>query len=245
MKFLAENEVVSACRTGFPAMRVAASELLGSATLAGSAGAAATTGGVCVWGDTFWVSCCAGLGAGAQAVSASIKTKTIISDFILFTPQNICYSIISGRRTRTMAATVSVNILPDSRRYCKSGDYHSRRVVYLEKQEYVRPRNVNLALRVTQDERNMIERRMAQTGMKSLREYIVKMAVDGRVIHVELESVKEMVRLLSNATNNINQIARRANQTGNIYAADLGDLRKRYDEIWGQTKLILKKLAVI
>ena len=144
-----------------------------------------------------------------------------------------------------MAATVSINILPDSRRYCKSGDYHSRRVVYLEKQEYVRPRNVNLALRVTQDERNMIERRMAQTGMKSLREYIVKMAVDGRVIHVELESVKEMVRLLSNATNNINQIARRANQTGNIYAADLGDLRKRYDEIWGQTKLILKKLAVI
>ena len=115
----------------------------------------------------------------------------------------------------------------------------------MEKQEYVRPRNVNLALRVTQEERDMIERRMAQTGMKNLREYIVKMAVDGRVIHVELGSVKEMVRLLSNATNNINQIARRANQTGNIYAADLGDLRKRYDEIWGQTKLILKKLAVI
>jgi len=115
----------------------------------------------------------------------------------------------------------------------------------METKEYVRPRNVNLAFRVTEEERKMIERRMAQTGIKSLRAYIVKMAVDGRVIHIEFESVKEMVRLLSNATNNINQIARRANQTGNIYAADLDDLREHYDELWGQVKEILRKLSAI
>ena len=74
-----------------------------------------------------------------------------------------------------------------------------------EKKKYVRPRNVNLAFRVTEEERSMIERRMEQTGMKNMRAYIVKMAFDGRVIHVELESVREMVRLLSNATNNINE----------------------------------------
>ena len=115
----------------------------------------------------------------------------------------------------------------------------------MERKESVRHRNINLALRVTEEERAMIERRMAQTGIKNLRAYIVKMAIDGRVIHVELESVREMVRLLSNATNNINQIARRANQTGSVYAADLDDLRSRYDELWGQAKLILKKLAAI
>lgn len=117
--------------------------------------------------------------------------------------------------------------------------------ITVEKKEYVRPRNVNLALRVTQEEREMIERRMAQTGIKNMRAYIVKMAIDGRVIHVELESVREMVRLLSNATNNINQISKRINETGNIYAADLDDLRGRYDEIWGQTKEILRKLSVL
>ena len=69
----------------------------------------------------------------------------------------------------------------------------------------------------------MIDRRMAQTGIKNRRAYLLKMAVDGRVIHVELESVREMVRLLSNATNNINQIAKRANETGSIYAADLDE----------------------
>ena len=69
------------------------------------------------------------------------------------------------------------------------------------------------------------------------------MAIDGRVIHVELDSVKEMIRLLSNATNNINQIAKRANTTGNLYAADLDELRERYDELWEQTNLILRKLS--
>ena len=114
-----------------------------------------------------------------------------------------------------------------------------------EKKKYVRPRNVNLALRVTEEERAMIERRMEQTGMKNLRAYIVKMAIDGRVIRVELESVREMVRLLSNATNNINQIAFRANATGSIYAADITELTERYEEIWGQTKTILQKLSVL
>jgi len=114
-----------------------------------------------------------------------------------------------------------------------------------EKKEYIRPRNVNLAFRVTEEERKMIERRMAQTGIKNMRAYIVKMAVDGRVIHVELDSVHEMIRLLSNATNNINQITHRANETGNIYRKDIEELRGHYDEIWAQAKTILRKLAEI
>ena len=95
---------------------------------------------------------------------------------------------------------------------------------------------------VTDQEREMIERRMAQAGVKNMRAYLLKMAIDGRVIHVELDSVKEMVRLLGNATNNINQIARRANETGSVYAADMEDMRARYDELWGQTKEILRRL---
>ena len=106
-------------------------------------------------------------------------------------------------------------------------------------------RTHNIHFMVSGEEREMIDKRMAQTGIKNMRAYMLKMAVDGRVIHVELASVKEMVRLLSNATNNINQIAKRANETGNIYAADLAELNQRYDELWGQTKKILRKLSGI
>jgi len=115
----------------------------------------------------------------------------------------------------------------------------------MDKKEYIRPRNVNLAFRVSEDERKMIERRMAQVGMKNMRAFIVKLAEDGKIIRLELDSVKEMVRLLSNATNNINQIAKRANETSNIYSSDLDELRGRYDELWEQTKKILRELAKI
>ena len=115
----------------------------------------------------------------------------------------------------------------------------------MDKKEYVRPRNVNLAFRVTEDERKMIEGRMSQAGMMNMRAFIVKMVEEGQIIRLELDSVKEMVRLLSNATNNINQIAKRANETGSIYAADLDELRGRYDELWGQTKTILRTLTEI
>lgn len=114
-----------------------------------------------------------------------------------------------------------------------------------ENKKNKRKRNNYIGFCVTKQEREMINRRMAQTGIKSLRAYMLKMGVDGRVIHVELDSVREMVRLLSNATNNINQIAKRANETRNIYATDIDELRNRYDEIWTQTKLILRKLAEI
>jgi hypothetical protein len=108
-----------------------------------------------------------------------------------------------------------------------------------------RSKNINLHFMVDEEEHSLIERRMAQTGIKNLRAYLLKMAVDGRVIHVELDSVKELVRLLSNATKNINQIARRVNETGNVYAADINDLSNRYDELWAQTKEILRRLSAI
>ena len=112
----------------------------------------------------------------------------------------------------------------------------------MENKEYSRPRNVNLAFRVTEDERKMIERRMAQAKMTNMRAFIVKMVEEGQVIRLELDGVNEMVRLLSNATNNINQIAKRANETVSIHAADLSALCQRIDEIWVQAKVILRKL---
>jgi len=112
-----------------------------------------------------------------------------------------------------------------------------------DKKPYIRPRNISLSIKITQEERDMIERRMEQSGMSILRAFIVKMAIDGRVIHVELESVQEMVRLLSNVSNNINQIAHRVNSTNNIYAKDVDALRDYVDELWGQTRAILQKLS--
>jgi hypothetical protein len=106
-----------------------------------------------------------------------------------------------------------------------------------------RTKNINLHFMVNEEERAMIEKRMAQSGVTNMRAYLLKQAIDGRVIHIELDSVNEMVRLLGNATNNINQIARRVNETGSVYAADMNDLQARYDELWTQAREILRRLA--
>jgi len=106
-------------------------------------------------------------------------------------------------------------------------------------------RTSNIHFMVTAGERAMLEKRMEQAGIKNMRAFLLKQAVDGRIVHIELNSVDEMVRLLSNATNNINQIAKRVNSTGNVYAADLEDLRGRYDELWTQTKEILRRLSAM
>ena len=99
-----------------------------------------------------------------------------------------------------------------------------------------------MTFRVTEKEREFIRRRQEQSGIINMRHYLLKMAVDGRVIHVELDSVREMNRLLSNIVNNINQVAFRANSTGNVYAADLENIKAKQDEIWKQQKEILRKI---
>jgi hypothetical protein len=62
-----------------------------------------------------------------------------------------------------------------------------------------------ITFRVTPEEKELVERRTAQSGIKNLRAYLLKQAIDDEVIHIELDSVKEMARLLSNAANNLNQ----------------------------------------
>lgn len=104
-------------------------------------------------------------------------------------------------------------------------------------------RSKSLNFRVNEQEHEWIKRRMKQIGVTNMRAYLLKMAVDGRYIHIELDSVKERNTLLRNISNNINQIAARANATGNVYAADIDEIKERQTEIWEQQQAIMEKLA--
>jgi len=108
-----------------------------------------------------------------------------------------------------------------------------------------RSRNIPIQFYVSEKEFELITRRMEYSGIKNRRAYLLKMAADGQILHLELSGVREMNRLLSNATNNINQIAKRVNETGNFYAADLEDLREKYDGLWAHMKEIMRKLAKV
>jgi hypothetical protein len=106
-----------------------------------------------------------------------------------------------------------------------------------------RKRGSVITFHVSDEERNLIADKMAAAGIVNREAYLRKMALGGYVVHMDLTSVKEMTRLLSNATNNLNQIAKRANETHNIYESDIIDLQANYERLWGQAAEILRLLS--
>jgi hypothetical protein len=106
-------------------------------------------------------------------------------------------------------------------------------------------RNIALTFRVNEQERDLIHQGMKAAGIPNMRAYLLKMAVNGRIITVEMDSIKECNKLLRNIANNVNQIAARANATGNVYAADIAEIKARQGEIWEQQNKIVKLLAEI
>ena len=91
----------------------------------------------------------------------------------------------------------------------------------------------------------MIKAKMEQSGIVSVSAYLRKMAVDGYIIHLDMSEVQELVRLLRICSNNLNQYARRANETGSIYAVDVEDLRGRLDGLWDGMEKLLRGFANI
>ena len=80
-------------------------------------------------------------------------------------------------------------------------------------------------------------------GIRSLSAYIRKMALDGYCLNLDLPQLRRMSYLLQMCSNNLNQYAKRANESGKIYATDMEDLRQRLDELIDIGRQILSKLA--
>jgi protein-tyrosine-phosphatase len=108
-----------------------------------------------------------------------------------------------------------------------------------------RTRSLRFYFYVTEQERDLIHEKMREAGMKNKEAYLRKMSLDGYVIKLDLSSVGELVSLLRNATNNLNQIARRVNETRNIYSEDINDLQEHYGRLWEKAEEVIRKLAEI
>lgn len=106
-----------------------------------------------------------------------------------------------------------------------------------------RKREVQLNFRVSPEELAMIEQKMAQLGTTNREAYLRKMALDGYVVRLELPELKELVSLMRYSSNNLNQLARRAHETGRIYDADLEDISRRQEALWDGVHQVLTQLA--
>ena len=104
-------------------------------------------------------------------------------------------------------------------------------------------RDQQLHFRVSKAELERIRNKMEASGILSIGSYLRKMALDGYCLHLDLPQLRRMAYLLQMCSKNLNQYAKVANENGQIYTADLEDLRARLDELISVSKQILAKLT--
>mgnify|MGYP002773059798 FL=1 len=105
----------------------------------------------------------------------------------------------------------------------------------------VRKRNIQIKFYVTEEEKQLIDKKMAQLPTQRIGAYLRKMAIDGYIIYTDTTDIKAFTAELSAIGRNINQIAKRLNAGSPAYQADIQEIRERLDEIWQLQRRILSR----
>ena len=106
-------------------------------------------------------------------------------------------------------------------------------------------RDVVMSFRVTPSEAKRIKDRMKDAGVRKPGAFLRKMAVDGYIIRLDLEELREATRLMRITSNNVNQYAKKANETGSIYETDVKEIKKNQEGLWELLNGILERLSTI
>ena len=104
-------------------------------------------------------------------------------------------------------------------------------------------REIQVKFRMTRQERKLLEEKMALAGTTNMGAYLRKMAIDGYVLRLDLPELREMISLLRRCSGNLNQIAKRANESGRIYETDLEEIQEQLDGLWNTAREILLALS--
>ena len=106
-----------------------------------------------------------------------------------------------------------------------------------------RKRSVKLEFWVSPDEKAQIEQKMAELGTENLSAYLRKMAIDGRILKLDLPELRELLSLMRRYSGNINPIAKRVNSTHRVYAADMEDIQTSQAKLWRTVRDLVLSLA--
>ncbi len=104
-------------------------------------------------------------------------------------------------------------------------------------------RTIGLFFKVTPEELSVIEKKMEKAKIPNKRAYLRKMAIDGYILSLDMGNLAEIVKALRSIANNVNQIARRCNETRNLYAQDVEDLRQGYLKVQETLATLIKRFA--
>lgn len=112
-----------------------------------------------------------------------------------------------------------------------------------------RERNYQLKIYLSGEEKELFKEKMKLAKCRTMSHFIRKCVMEKEIYEVDLQPFRDLQGLLSNATNSLNQIAKRVNQTGIIYRDDIQDMKKSIEkfskELWYIHSLLLKRTKEI
>ncbi|WP_338817164.1 plasmid mobilization relaxosome protein MobC [Parvimonas micra] len=110
-----------------------------------------------------------------------------------------------------------------------------------------RIRNERLEIKLTVEEKAIFEEKRKLAKCRNMSHFIRKCVLEKEIYQVDLEPFRDLQGLLSNATNNINQIAKRVNSAGVIYKEDISDIKKEIEhfskDLWQIHFLLLNRTS--
>ena len=104
-----------------------------------------------------------------------------------------------------------------------------------------RERKNELKIYLSDDEQYILEQKVKISGMKSKSAFLRRLILYGFVYDLDYSELREYNSALGKIGNNLNQIAKRMNATGNVYAADVKEVKELMKKVWDTQKAMLSK----
>ena len=97
--------------------------------------------------------------------------------------------------------------------------------------EVKRNRYIEKKIRLRPDENNYIKNKMDNAGRKNFNAFALEMLIQGQVNIVDFKSLSDLKIAIDRVGKNINQIAKKVNESGDVSKNDIDETKKLLKEI--------------
>ena len=107
-----------------------------------------------------------------------------------------------------------------------------------------RKRDKVLKIWVTEEEKEIIKKKMEKVGMTNMGEFVRLCLKYQKLVKIDAEPMLDLTYEINKIGVNINQIAKKVNETNSIYQNDINEIKQKQDEIKNLIIAFYKQLKV-
>ena len=104
-------------------------------------------------------------------------------------------------------------------------------------------RTKRLLIPVSPEERELIDKKMEIAGFTNISAYARKMMIDGYTVNIDIPELRETLKLLHYAGNNLNQLVIWAHENDCVYETEIEEVRNQHKQMLSLMDSILMCLG--